>query len=134
MEIVKENIIEYLRIINKSDIEEELRDFIVESTIDRIKLYLNNDKLPKILERPIAQIISTNIDKAIRQNEISKDGEVDRAITSVKDNNQSINYSNELTRYFNSLADEELFSGFTNLLNRYRRIKVVYSETIQKNN
>ena len=134
MEIVKDNIIEYLRIINKSDIEEELRDFIVESTIDRIKLYLNNDKLPKILERPIAQIISTNIDKAIRQNEISKDGEVDRAITSVKDNNQSINYSNELTRYFNSLADEELFSGFTNLLNRYRRIKVVYSETIQKNN
>ena len=49
MEIVKENIIEYLRIINKSDIEEELRDFIVESTLDRIKLYLNNDKLPKIL-------------------------------------------------------------------------------------
>ena len=134
MEIVKDNIIEYLRIINKSDIEEELRDFIVESTIDRIKLYLNNDKLPKILERPIAQIISTNIDKAIRQNEIIKDGDVDRAITSVKDNNQSINYSNELTRYFSSLADEELFSGFTNLLNRYRRIKVVYSETIQKNN
>lgn len=134
MEIVKENIIEYLRIINKSDIEEELRDFIVESTIDRIKLYLNNDKLPKILERPIAQIISTNIDKAIRQNEISKDGDVDRAITSVKDNNQSVNYSNELTRYFSSLADEELFSGFTSLLNRYRRIKVVYSETIQKNN
>ena len=134
MEIVKDNIIEYLRIINKSDIEEELRDFIVESTIDRIKLYLNNDKLPKILERPIAQIISTNIDKAIRQNEISKDGDVDRAITSVKDNNQSVNYSNELTRYFSSLADEELFSGFTSLLNRYRRIKVVYSETIQKNN
>nr|DAY29621.1 MAG TPA: tail connector protein [Caudoviricetes sp.] len=134
MEIVKDNIIEYLKIINKSDIEEELRDFIVESTIDRIKLYLNNDKLPKILERPIAQIISTNIDKAIRQNEISKDGDVDRAITSVKDNNQSVNYSNELTRYFSSLADEELFSGFTSLLNRYRRIKVVYSETIQKNN
>lgn len=134
MEIVKDNIIEYLKIINKSDIEEELRDFIVESTLDRIKLYLNNDKLPKILERPIAQIISTNIDKAIRQNEISKDGDIDRAITSVKDNNQSINYSNELTRYFSSLADEELFSGFTNLLNRYRRIKVVYSETIQKNN
>lgn len=134
MEIVKDNIIEYLKIINKSDIEEELRDFIVESTIDRIKLYLNNDTLPKILERPIAQIISTNIDKAIRQNEISKDGDIDRAITSVKDNNQSINYSNELTRYFSSLADEELFSGFTNLLNRYRRIKVVYSETIQKNN
>lgn len=134
MEIVKDNIIEYLKIINKSDIEEELRDFIVESTIDRIKLYLNNDKLPKILERPIAQIISTNIDKAIRQNEISKDGDIDRAITSVKDNNQSVNYSNELTRYFSSLADEELFSGFTSLLNRYRRIKVVYSETIQKNN
>lgn len=134
MEIVKDNIIEYLKIINKSDIEEELRDFIVESTIDRIKLYLNNDKLPKILERPIAQIISTNIDKAIRQNEISKDGDVDRAITSVKDNNQSVNYSNELTRYFSSLADEELFSGFTSLLNRYRRIKVVYSEAIQKNN
>ena len=110
MEIVKDNIIEYLKIINKSDIEEELRDFIVESTIDRVKLYLNNDTLPKILERPIAQIISTNIDKAIRQNEISKDGDIDRAITSVKDNNQSINYSNELTRYFSSLADEELFS------------------------
>lgn len=134
MEIVKDNIIEYLKIINKSDIEEELRDFIVESTIDRIKLYLNNDKLPKILERPIAQIISTNIDKAIRQNEISKDGDIDRAITSAKDNNQSVNYSNELTRYFSSLADEELFSGFTSLLNRYRRIKVVYSEAIQKNN
>lgn len=134
MEIVKDNIIEYLKIINKSDIEEELRDFIVESTIDRIKLYLNNYKLPKILERPIAQIISTNIDKAIRQNEISKDGDIDRAITSVKDNNQSVNYSNELTRYFSSLADEELFSGFTSLLNRYRRIKVVYSEAIQKNN
>ena len=134
MEIVKDNIIEYLKIINKSDIEEELRDFIVESTIDRIKLYLNNDKLPKILERPIAQIISTNIDKAIRQNEISKDGDIDRAITSAKDNIQSVNYSNELTRYFSSLADEELFSGFTSLLNRYRRIKVVYSEAIQKNN
>ena len=45
---------------------------------------MNNDTLPKILERPIAQIISTNIDKAIRQTEISKDGEIDRAITVYK--------------------------------------------------
>ena len=94
MEIVKDNIIEYLRIINKSDIEEELRDFIVESTIDRIKLYLNNDTLPKILERPIAQIISTNIDKAIRQNEISKDGDVDIAITILKDNKKTTEIKN----------------------------------------
>jgi ABC-type uncharacterized transport system substrate-binding protein len=60
--------------------------------------------------------------------ELTKDNvaDVDRAISSVSDNGQSVSYANEVTRYFATASDDELFTGFTALLSRYRRVKVVY--------
>ena len=58
--------------------------------------------------------------------------DVDHAIKSISDNGQSITYDNEITKYFSTASDEELFSGFTPILNRYRRIKVVHTENDEK--
>ena len=55
-------------------------------------------------------------------------------INSISDNGQSISYANEVTRYFTTVSDEELFTGFTSLLSRYRRIKVVYPNNNEAEN
>ena len=49
----------------------------------------------------------------------------DLAINSVSDNGQSISYANEIRNYLANSTDNELFSGFAGLLNRYRRVNVV---------
>lgn len=117
---------EYLHIINPSVVivGNNLLDFVIGEVLDRVQLYLNSDTIPTRLERILADIVNTGLTKA--QNSISNNGEVDQAISSISDNGQSISYANEIRRYFTTTSDEELFSGFTNLLSRYRRVKVVY--------
>lgn len=134
----KDKVKEYLSIINGNidNIDESLIDFCIDEVVDRILLYLNTDELSSRLERIIAKIVNTGLAKALKDYELSTEDNLatDKAISSISDNGQSISYSNEITRYFSSATDEELFTGFTSLLNRYRRPKVVYPTVNEESN
>ena len=129
---------EYIHIINPSVVIEsnDLLDFCINEVGDRVQLYLNSDKVPTIVERIIAKVINTGLIKCQKDIQISTEGEnvVDRAITSISDNGQSISYANEVTKYFTTASDEELFTGFSELLSRYRRAKVVYPKVNDESN
>ena len=88
---------------------------------------MNCETLPKKLERVTAKIVNTNLKKCI--DEIKGDLSVESAISSISDNGQSISFSNEVKKYFSTVSDEEIFTGFSTLLSRYRRIKVVYPKS-----
>lgn len=124
---------EYLKIINKNidAIDKEnkgLVDFVIEEVLDRVQLYLNSETIPTKLERILANIVNNGLKKCLKDIEISSEDNtaVDQVVTSISDNGQSISYANEVTKYFTTVSDEELFTGFTSLLSRYRRVKVVY--------
>lgn len=123
----------YLRIVNRNTDEIEqnntgLIDFVIGEVADRVQLYLGCEQIPAKLERVLANIVNTGLTRCLRAIEMTKEGatDVDRAVSSVSDNGQSISYANEVTRYFTTASDDELFTGFTALLSRYRRVKVVY--------
>ena len=116
---------EYLQIINPSvDTTTDLVDFVIREVLDRVQLYLNSDTIPTRLERILANIVNTGLVKANAS--ITNGGDVDQAVKSISDNGQSITYADGVKQYFTSTSDEELFSGFSALLSRYRRVKVVY--------
>lgn len=126
----------YLKIINKNieTIEQEnkgLVDFAIGEVLDRVKLYLNSETIPTQVERILANVVDTGLTKCLKRIEISSEDNtaVDRVVTSISDNGQSISYANEVSKYFTSTSDEELFTGFTSLLSRYRRVTVVYPKT-----
>ena len=130
------NIKKYLKIINENaDVIEQkhegLLDFVIAEVIERVQLYLNSETIPTKLERILANIVNTGLKKCLKDIELSKEDNtaVDRVVTSISDNGQSISYANEVTKYFTSVSDEELFTSFTGLLSRYRRVTVVYPKT-----
>ena len=127
---------EYIHIINPSVVIEsnDLLDFCINEVGDRVQLYLNSDTIPTIIERIIAKVINTGLIKCQRDINLSNEGQVDQAISSISDNGQSISYANEVTKYFTNVSDEELFTGFTALLSRYRRVKVVYPKNNDESN
>lgn len=127
---------EYIQIINPSVEDDDLLEFCINEVGDRVQLYLNSDKVPTKVERIIAKVINTGLMKCQTDIESYEAGEstVDRAITSISDNGQSISYANEVTKYFATASDEELFTGFSNLLSRYRRVKVVYPKINEESN
>lgn len=133
MDEIIASIKKYLKIINKNidEIEKDnegLVDFAIEEVLDRVQLYLNSDIIPTKLERILANIVNNGLKKCLKEIEISKEDDtaVDQVVTNISDNGQSISYANEVTKYFTTSSDEELFTGFATLLSRYRRIKVVY--------
>lgn len=125
---------EYLKILN-TDIDsieksnEGLINFVIAETLDRVQLYLNSETIPSKLERILANIVNTGLTKALATIKSASNGEVDQVVTSISDNGQSISYANEIKRYFSTVSDDELFTGFTSLLSRYRRVTVVYPKT-----
>lgn len=129
---MEEEIKQYLSILNKNlnHIDNDIIDFTIDETLDRVKVYLNTDTIKEGLTRIIAKIVNTGLTKAVKEAEMSQAGDMsaDKAVASISDNGQSISYSNEITRYFTNVTDEELFTGFHSLLSRYRRIKVVHPE------
>lgn len=132
---------EYLKIINKNidNIEKDnkgLIDFCINEVGDRVQLYLNSDIIPTKIERILANIVNTGLKKCLKEIEISSEDNtvVDQVVTSISDNGQSISYANEVTKYFTTASDEELFTGFTGLLSRYRRVKVVYPKKYDETN
>ena len=132
MDEIITNIKQYLSILNPniSEVTTDLIDFVINEVLDRVLLYLNRQDIPSNLERILANIINTNLNKA--QNNINNDGNNEQVITSISDNGQSVSYANEVKNYFVASSDNELFSGFTTLLNRYRRIKVVNTRNDEK--
>lgn len=132
---------EYLKIVNKNvDVIEQnnngLIDFVIGEVADRVMLYLNSENVPAKLWRVLANIVNTGLTRCLKTIEVTKEGatDVDRAITGVSDNGQSVSYANEVTKYFSTASDEELFTGFTTLLSRYRRVKVVYPKNNENGN
>lgn len=132
---------EYLKIINKNidSIEKDnkgLIDFCINEVGDRVQLYLNSEIIPTKIERILAGVVDTGLTKCLKKIELSNEDNtnVDHVVTSISDNGQSISYANEITKYFTTTSDEELFSGFTVLLSRYRRIKVVYPKNYDQKN
>lgn len=123
-------ITEYLKIINTNidNIDEKLIEFSIYEVLDRVQLYLCSDTIPTKLERILASIVNNGLKRCLKEIELSKEDSTstDQVITSISDNGQSISYANEITKYFTTASDEELFTGFSSLLSRYRRIKVVY--------
>ena len=135
------NIKKYLKIINANIDEVDqtntgLLDFVIGETLDRVQLYLNCKTIPAKLERILANIVNTGLARCLKTLERTKNNvaDVDRAISSVSDNGQSVSYANEVTRYFTTASDDELFTGFTALLSRYRRVKVVYPANDENGN
>ena len=122
----KEKIKNYLKIINPNiQVDDDIIIFSIEEVFDRLTLYLNRDDISENLDRLIGKIVNANIKKCIRDIELAKNNEVDSFVTSVEDNGQKISYSSELVNYFSTKSDNEIFTGFTSLLSRYRRVKVV---------
>lgn len=132
---------EYLKIINKNidNIEKDnkgLIDFCINEVGDRVQLYLNSDIIPTKIERILANVVNNGLKKCLKEIEVSKEDitAVDQAISSISDNGQSISYANQVTNYFTTASDEELFTGFSSLLSRYRRVKVVYPKKYDETN
>lgn len=141
MDELNAKIREYLKILvdNFDEIDQNnvgLLDFVIGEVADRVMLYLYSDTIPAKLERILANIVNTGLTRCLKTIERSKEGtaDVDRAVSSISDNGQSISYANEVTRYFTTVSDEELFTGFTALLSRYRRVKVVYPTNNENGN
>ena len=136
MEDTIANIKKYLKLINSNidSIDTNLVDFAINEILDRVQLYLNSDSIPTKLERILANIVNTGLKKCLKEIKISKEDNtaVDQVVSSISDNGQSISYANEVTKYFTTASDEELFTGFSSLLSRYRRIKVVYPASNEK--
>ena len=141
MDEINAKIRAYLKIINKNvdEIEqnsEGLIDFVIGEVMDRTMLFLNSESIPEKIERILANIVNTGLTRCQKTIERTKEGalDVDRAVSSISDNGQSISYANEVTRYFTTAKDDELFTGFTELLSRYRRVKVVYPKSNENGN
>jgi hypothetical protein len=127
----------YLKIINTKfdEIEQAnagLIDFVIDEVMNRVQLYLCCDAIPAKTERILANIVNTGLARCLNAKDNGTD--IERAISSVSDNGQSVSYANEVTRYFTTTSDEALFTGFTELLSRYRRIKVVHPANNENGN
>lgn len=110
-----------------------LINFVISEVLDRVSLYLNRDTVPIRIERIIANIVNTNLGKALAIIN-TDDGVTQQVIKSISDNGQSITYETEVRKYFASTDDEAILSGFTSLLARYRRCRVVHTRSDETSN
>ena len=121
----KQRIIGYTKKLNDAAADPEnadLLNLVVDEVGDRVLLYLNSADLPENVERIVARIVSGIFNQSFNAKSSTN---ADSAINSMSDNGQSISFSNEVKNYLASADDNTLFSGFADLLARYRRIDVV---------
>ena len=111
---------EYAKLLNDKIEDGDLLDFVALEVKDRVLVYLNDEVLDTKLERIVARIVSGVFTESLE----SKNGELEHNISSVSDNGQTISYSDKVKSYLVSTDDSELFSGFSKLLEPYRRINV----------
>ena len=112
----------YATTISSTITDANLLDYVAKEVCERVLIYLNTDTLDESLERIVARIVS-GIFNQTKTNQNSS--EPDLAISSMSDNGQSVSFSENLKNYLATADDNELFSGFSKLLARYRRINVV---------
>ena len=120
MEQAKENIKQYVTTLDGDISEGDMLDLVVDLTLDRVLLYLNESELPSKLERVVAQVVTRVFYKTQ-----TGTGGADRSVSYVSDNGQTIQYTTRPQQYLDSSNDEELFAGFERLLNSYRRPHVI---------
>lgn len=119
---VKE-VITQVKVINRTINDDDLLQFVVEDVVDRVSLYLRYDEEDEFdarLVRVVAKVASSIFKEASNNVDSS---EVDVSIKSMSDNGQSITFGDATRNYLASVEDGELFSGFTKLLQPYRRIR-----------
>ena len=114
---------------NSMEINEDLLEFVINDTVDRINLYLNRKELIPNIERIIANTVIDNFKKVKAKVNEMVTGESDKNILSISDNGQSITYSNEIKKYFATNEDNEILGGLTTLLKNKRRPDV-YTEKL----
>lgn len=118
----------YTILVNASaEADDELLVFVVEEILDRVRLYLNRDDVPVIVERPLAKVIASIFNKY--KNTVASN-DVETQISSVSDNGQSVSYSNSVKSYLTTSSDDELFTGVNELLKRYRGLHFVSNSDI----
>ncbi|MDD4410881.1 MAG: hypothetical protein PHE32_04210 [Candidatus Shapirobacteria bacterium] len=112
---------------------DDLFEFVCEEVLDRVIFYLNYFQIDEEtrydslvpMERIIARVISGVYTKL----KIDKEnGDVEQGINSMSDNGQSVNFSDKVKLYLNTATDQEVFTGFTDLLNTYRLATVLKDE------
>lgn len=119
----KTKIKNYVKILNKNIVDDDLLDFVIDVTIDRVLLHLNQDKVDPRINRVVAQVVVGSFNKMNK--EANNTGSQEREIRSISDNGQSITYSDKVKSYMATAEDDELFSGFEKLLKPYRRVRVI---------
>lgn len=99
-------------------------DLVIDTVVDRVLLYLNNDVLDPRIERIVAQAVVA----AYKQNNSDAGLETNYGVKTVIDNGQHVTFSDSAA---NSLGgDIDVLSGFKDLLAPYRRPHV-NTDTVQ---
>jgi len=136
MEEQIDRIKQYVYILNSNIEQDEVFDFNIKETIDRILNYTNRKELPIELERIIAKAI-INIYKKI-ENEQKNNGEEEKEVSSISDNGQSVSFSDKVKTYMINNLDDDLFFGFITQINKFVKAKVVgedeYTKQLKESN
>lgn len=104
-----------------SQTDNKLLDFTIDEVDDRIRLYLNRDDVPDGLLRIVARVVI----QAYKGAESYTANGQEQEVSSITDNGQSVSFSKQPKRYLATASDQEIFSGFAELLKPYRRVNVV---------
>lgn len=118
----EQRIATYAKILNtnlNAEGDAELLDFAIAEILDRVRLYLNREDVPVLVERPLAKVVSSIFNK---YKKTGGDTDVEREISSVSDNGQTVSYSTSVKKYLTTASDDDLFTGVEPLLKQYRRL------------
>ena len=137
MDDIIEEIKDYALVIDSTLTDDDFLEFVVASVVDRFLIYTNRQQLvaqyeedladyeadddiwedysfpvPEVVKRVLASVV-TGVYKNFQNTE-------DFSVSSVSDNGQSVSFNTELTNYLASQTDAKVFSGVTELLNKFR--------------
>lgn len=115
----------YVTTLNSNITAGDLLDLVVDTVSDRVLLYLNDTVIADNMLRVIAQVVVAAYKKTTAEGTSLG---VDQHVSSVSDNGQTVSYTQLTAQYFGSQSDQELFTGFEQLLAPYRRIHVIASQ------
>lgn len=118
----KTRVKEYISVLNSNIDPGMLLDLVLDTVVDRVLLYLNETTIAPNLERVIAQVVVNAYQKAVADRTATSS---DQDISSVTDNGQTVSFRDSAKRYMATSSDQELFTGFTALLNSYRRPQTI---------
>lgn len=126
---------EYALVFNSNLEEGDLLDLIVEEIVDRVLIYTNRQQfvvgyeedivditveedeyiypIPLVLEKPIARIV-VQVYRTFDEDLEGKD------VKSIKDQGQSITFSDEVQSYLSDKSDTEIFMSIKSMLDKFR--------------